>query len=525
MAEKSNDTSVFMLNLQKHSKKLRAFPPPRSKDIRLEQTIGIIVYSSRSVASEPTLFQKRSRKYFLLSTFWSLYRYFPHVAIFVESVEDFQQVNQLGLPVWSVIRIPPVENEKFHLLKHSLLYAMESMNKNSTGDETTEQSKTKVWSSFQYVYFTEGDQILHMRSASDMFNAVDYNDGFTMLLPHRMQTLPMLPADTSSPSVDPTDPRRSLSLSAVPVREAPVLTVENITESVGSCCDNGRYLFKDCGSWWYNCPLWGKVNLHHWIQFDRTGLTMPLATEHQCHYRAPPVVVSTTYEVVNEVEVSGGAEMIASGGGGASSMRGGGASNANNAGIGGLHTSSTSKPQKNILRMFGYFWDEERIYIILEYAPGGELYKVLTARGRFTELITARYIHDLAIALNYCHMKHVIHRDIKPENLLVGQKGDIKIADFGWSVHAPTSRRTTLCGTLDYLPPEMVEAREHDNTADVWSLGVLMYEFLVGSPPFEAEGYRATYRRISNVDIRFPDTVTPGARDLIARLLVKEQAR
>ena len=103
-------------------------------------------------------------------------------------------------------------------------------------------------------------------------------------------------------------------------------------------------------------------------------------------------------------------------------------------------------------------------------------------------------------------------------------QGDIKIADFGWSVHAPTSRRTTLCGTLDYLPPEMVEAREHDNTADVWSLGVLTYEFLVGSPPFEAEGYRATYRRISNVDLRFPSSVSSGARDLISRLLVKEQA-
>ena len=173
--------------------------------------------------------------------------------------------------------------------------------------------------------------------------------------------------------------------------------------------------------------------------------------------------------------------------------------------------------QKNILRMFGYFFDEKRIYIILEFAPGGELYKQLTTRGHFSEGTTARYIHDLSIALNYCHVKHVIHRDIKPENLLIGQRGDIKIADFGWSVHAPTSRRTTLCGTLDYLPPEMVEGREHDATADVWSLGVLTYEFLVGSPPFEAEGHRATYRRISNVDLKFPNTVSSGARDLIAR--------
>ena len=71
----------------------------------------------------------------------------------------------------------------------------------------------------------------------------------------------------------------------------------------------------------------------------------------------------------------------------------------------------------------------------------------------------------------------------------------------------------------------MVEAREHDNTADIWSLGVLTYEFLVGSPPFEAEGYHATYRRISNVDLRFPPIVSSGARDLISRLLVKDQRK
>lgn len=167
--------------------------------------------------------------------------------------------------------------------------------------------------------------------------------------------------------------------------------------------------------------------------------------------------------------------------------------------------------------MYGYFWDEKRIYIILEFAPGGELYKQLTLRGHFSEATTARYICDLAIAFNYCHSKHVIHRDIKPENLLIGHKGDLKIADFGWSVHSPTSRRVTLCGTLDYLPPEMVEGREHDATADVWSLGVLTYEFLVGSPPFEAKSYRDTYRRISSVDLRWPAQVTAGARDLIGR--------
>ena len=125
---------------------------------------------------------------------------------------------------------------------------------------------------------------------------------------------------------------------------------------------------------------------------------------------------------------------------------------------------------------------------------------------------------QLADALKYCHSKKVIHRDIKPENLLLGLRGELKIADFGWSVHAPTSRRATLCGTLDYLPPEMVEGKMHDEKVDLWSLGVLCYEFLVGKPPFEAEGSTETYRRITQVDLRFPSHVSEGARDLISKV-------
>lgn len=180
---------------------------------------------------------------------------------------------------------------------------------------------------------------------------------------------------------------------------------------------------------------------------------------------------------------------------------------------------------RNILRMYGYFYDSKRIYLILEYSPGGELYKELTKKGRFNEKLSAKYISDLSCALVYCHKKHIIHRDIKPENLLVGFKGEIKIADFGWSVHAPSSRRNTMCGTLDYLPPEMVEGKEHDEQVDVWSLGVLLYEFLVGSPPFEAEGHNATYRRIQRVDLKFPRGLSEDAMDLIRKLLQKDPCK
>ncbi|XP_026202344.1 aurora kinase A isoform X2 [Anabas testudineus] len=175
----------------------------------------------------------------------------------------------------------------------------------------------------------------------------------------------------------------------------------------------------------------------------------------------------------------------------------------------------------NILRLYGYFHDSSRVYLILEFAPKGELYGELQRCGSFPEDRSATYIMELADALNYCHSKKVIHRDIKPENLLLGANGELKIADFGWSVHTPSSRRSTLCGTLDYLPPEMIEGKTHDEKVDLWSLGVLCYEFLVGKPPFEAKSHEETYRRISRVEYTYPTqaNIGTGAKDLVARLL------
>ena len=179
----------------------------------------------------------------------------------------------------------------------------------------------------------------------------------------------------------------------------------------------------------------------------------------------------------------------------------------------------------NILRLYGYFYDDRRVYLILEYAPRGEVFKLLRAQRTFTESISAKYIRQIADALNYCHSKAVIHRDIKPENLLLDINGDIKIADFGWSVHAPTSRRTTLCGTLDYLPPEMVNSKPHDKSVDIWSLGVLCYEFICGHPPFESENQQSTYTRITTCSFNFPPHVSEGARNFISLLLVIDPSR
>ncbi|KAK8918553.1 Serine/threonine-protein kinase Aurora-1 [Platanthera zijinensis] len=180
----------------------------------------------------------------------------------------------------------------------------------------------------------------------------------------------------------------------------------------------------------------------------------------------------------------------------------------------------------NILRLYGYFYDQTRVYLILEHATKGELYKELQRCKYFSERRAATYIASLARALIYLHGKHVIHRDIKPENLLLGVQGDIKIADFGWSVHT-FNRRKTMCGTLDYLPPEMVESIEHDASVDIWSLGVLCYEFLYGEPPFEAKEHSDTYRRIIKVDLKFPPKpiISSSAKDMISQMLVKESSQ
>ncbi|CAK5267192.1 unnamed protein product, partial [Mycena citricolor] len=174
----------------------------------------------------------------------------------------------------------------------------------------------------------------------------------------------------------------------------------------------------------------------------------------------------------------------------------------------------------NVLRLYGYFHDDKRIFLMLEFAAKGELYKQLVKYGKFSERRSSRYIAQMADALIYLHGKHVIHRDIKPENLLLGINGELKIGDFGWSVHAPGLRRTTLCGTTDYLPPEMLEKKPHSEKVDHWALGVLAYEFLTGAPPFEdRKSVDNTYRRIVKVDLKFPANMPPDAQDLISQLL------
>jgi serine/threonine protein kinase len=105
--------------------------------------------------------------------------------------------------------------------------------------------------------------------------------------------------------------------------------------------------------------------------------------------------------------------------------------------------------------MYGFFFTEKKIYIVLDYAPYGELYKLLQAEGKFNEQKSALYIYQVIQALKYSHSNHIIHRDIKPENILVSSNDQIKLTDYGWAVHTSKSskKRKTFCGTPDYICP------------------------------------------------------------------------
>eukprot|EP01138_Halocafeteria_seosinensis_P013741 gb/GECG01014032.1/.p1 GENE.gb/GECG01014032.1/~~gb/GECG01014032.1/.p1 ORF type:complete len:288 (+),score=32.97 gb/GECG01014032.1/:1-864(+) len=149
----------------------------------------------------------------------------------------------------------------------------------------------------------------------------------------------------------------------------------------------------------------------------------------------------------------------------------------------------------NCLRLFGYFHDENKVYLVLEYANGGSVSDHLRKLGRFSEEMAARHVASVASALAYLHERNVIHRDLKPENLLyLDDKTTPMIADFGWSIHAPPpfGRRNTFCGTVEYLPPEMLDGEAHTYSADSWALGIMAYELLFGYTPFSAPGQEKT---------------------------------
>lgn len=179
---------------------------------------------------------------------------------------------------------------------------------------------------------------------------------------------------------------------------------------------------------------------------------------------------------------------------------------------------------KHILRTYGYYYDKDSVTLILEACPQGMLFSKLHRVGKFAPKQAARYVAQLGEALLYLHQHHVLHRDIKPENVLLCGE-DIKLADFGWSVHSPSSRRKTTCGTAEYFPPEILQHSPYDSTADLWCLGVFAFEVLTGRTPFADKEQKVIFSNILRGTFEIPEFVDAEARDLIESLIVQNASK
>ncbi|KAK3774776.1 hypothetical protein RRG08_019639 [Elysia crispata] len=174
-----------------------------------------------------------------------------------------------------------------------------------------------------------------------------------------------------------------------------------------------------------------------------------------------------------------------------------------------------------IVRLYKTFKDRKFLYMMLEACLGGELWTVLRDKGSFDDNTTRFYSACVVEAFVYLHSRGIVYRDLKPENLLLDSVGYIKLVDFGFAKRVGHGRKTwTFCGTPEYVAPEIILNKGHDISADYWSLGILMFELLTGSPPFAGPDPMKTYnlilKGIDAVDI--PRKVTKNAASLVKKL-------
>ncbi|EAN77049.1 protein kinase A catalytic subunit isoform 2 [Trypanosoma brucei brucei TREU927] len=177
-----------------------------------------------------------------------------------------------------------------------------------------------------------------------------------------------------------------------------------------------------------------------------------------------------------------------------------------------------------IVNMMCSFQDENRVYFVLEFVVGGEVFTHLRSAGRFPNDVAKFYHAELVLAFEYLHSKDIIYRDLKPENLLLDGKGHVKVTDFGFAKKV-TDRTYTLCGTPEYLAPEVIQSKGHGKAVDWWTMGVLLYEFIAGHPPFFDETPIRTYEKILAGRFKFPNWFDSRARDLVKGLLQTDHTK
>lgn len=191
-----------------------------------------------------------------------------------------------------------------------------------------------------------------------------------------------------------------------------------------------------------------------------------------------------------------------------------------------------TRDEKNILQSIRHpfivnlnyaFQTKDKLYMILDYVNGGELFYHLKKEGRFEEARVRLYAAEISSALIHLHSHGIIYRDLKPENILLDSDGHIVITDFGLSKEVPQDNEThTFCGTPEYLAPEVLRGQGHSFPVDWWSLGTLIYEMLTGLPPFYSKHINVMYQKILNAPLVFPSTMSTEAKLLLEGLLDRD---
>ena len=177
-----------------------------------------------------------------------------------------------------------------------------------------------------------------------------------------------------------------------------------------------------------------------------------------------------------------------------------------------------------LIRMWGTFQDSRNLFMVMDYIEGGELFSLLRKSQRFPNPVAKFYAAEVTLAREYLHSHNIIYRDLKPENILLDKNGHIKITDFGFAKEVPDVT-WTLCGTPDYIAPEVVTTKAYNKSVDWWSLGILIYEMLTGYTPFYDQTPMKTYENILLGHVRYPSYLHPDAVDLLQKLITKDLTR
>ena len=173
-----------------------------------------------------------------------------------------------------------------------------------------------------------------------------------------------------------------------------------------------------------------------------------------------------------------------------------------------------------IIQLMGInFVDPKYLYFLLEYVPGGELFTLLRKKQMFPLEQAKFYIAHIITIFEYIHSKNIIYRDLKPENILITKKGYLKLTDFGFAKLLENDKTYTLCGTPEYLAPEIILNKGHGKPVDWWTMGILLYEMLVGIDPFSDDDPMSIYQKIVKGKIHFPKDIDKDAKSLIKHLL------